>query len=409
MKIFQRENGVHKRIPVPGDLFISHLTLILASVKEGDTKIENLCLNAEVTSTLQALEQLGVTIELDKAGRTALVRGVGLHGFLPPDDVINCGSSRETLYLLASVLCAQDFECILTCSPGSMRRTADRLIRTLNEMGADLYSEKADNTPPLHIRGRSALTGIEYTNRDFSPLLKSCVLLAGMYADSKPVITDALLSPDHTERLMQCMQDDHFLIPGDFTFASYLLALGASLPGSCLMLENVSINDSRICFLDILKDMGADLSVENVRIRTGEPSADLMICAAPLIHRDITREELIRVQNELLPLALVLIHASGTSTVNGLSELPYEALDRLECFVDNANWMRANIRMRDNSLKISGGTPLTGAVIHNIHNDPRLLMIFAVAGLAAAGCTVLDIPEGTEFPWPDYPKIIQSL
>lgn len=420
--IVRPSEGLRGTIRVPGDKSISHRALMLGAIAEGTTRVTNWLPAGDCQATLRCIRALGVSIEQQDA-TTLAVCGVGRDGLQPPQQVLNCQGSGTTMRLLAGILAGQPFDSVLDGHEGLRRRPMRRIIEPLRQMGAEIDGRDG-RFPPLRIRGRQ-LHGIDYHLPIASAQVKSCLLLAGLFADGPTTIHEPGPARDHTERLLRAMganiQVDGSTItlmpepaslkalplqvPGDFSSAAFLLVAGAVVSGSCITIEGVVGNPTRTGLLDILRDMGAQIEVKNQGTSGGEPLIELVIRHSRLQGAQVDGPLVVRMIDEFPILAVAATQARGRTVVRDAAELRVKETDRIAAVVGELRKMGARIEERPDGFVVHGPTALRGAVL-NSHGDHRLAMALAVAGLVAEGETLVG---GAEVIGDSYPGFVETL
>ncbi len=401
---------------VPGDKSISHRAIMLGSLAEGRTAISGFLQGEDCLATLNAFRAMGVPIEQPEPGRV-LISGVGLHGLAAPDHPLDLGNSGTSMRLMSGLLAGQSFDTVLTGDASLTRRPMRRVIEPLTQMGARISAADA-GCAPLRIHGGQTLTGIDYALPVASAQVKSCLLLAGLYAQGVTRVTEPAPTRDHTERMLQGFgypvqrQDQRSIavtgggrlqgasidVPADISSAAFFLVGASIAPGSDLVLEHVGVNPTRTGVIDILRLMGADIEVLNPRQVGGEPVADLRVRHAPL-HG-------VRIPEALVPLAIdefpalfiAAACAQGVTVLTGAAELRVKESDRIQVMADGLNALGVAAGPTSDGIIIQGGT-LSGGTLAS-HGDHRIAMSFAIAALRASGpITLLDCANvNTSFP-----------
>ena len=280
-------------IAIPGDKSISHRAVMFGSLAKGTTHISNFLAGADCLATIDCFRKMGIEIEQD--GTNVTVHGKGLHGLEKPEGLLDVGNSGTTTRLISGILAGQDFEVVLSGDASLNQRPMKRIMTPLRMMGAEIESVNGNDCAPLKITGKK-LNAIHYDSPVASAQVKSCVLLAGLYADGKTSVTEPALSRNHTELMLRSfgveveshdktaeitppdeMSAVDIIVPGDISSAAYFIAAGLITPDSCIRLKNVGLNPTRDGLLRVCRQMGADIQMENVRDNGGEPAADLMI------------------------------------------------------------------------------------------------------------------------------------
>ena len=410
---------------MPGDKSISHRAAMFAAIAEGATDIENFAESVDCASTLGCLSELGVGIE--RNGSKVTVNGAGKTGFIQPKTDLDCGNSGTTMRLMAGILAGQGFQSVLTGDESLQKRPMKRVIEPLSQMGASIAS--VNGCAPLQISG-NILTGTEYRLPVASAQIKSCVLLAGLFAEGKTSVVESTPSRDHTERMLRwfgCELNEQltsdgkrltvsgdnlltangFAVPGDVSSSAFFLVAAACLPGSSLELQNVGLNPSRTAVIDALKRFGANIEIRNERIACNEPVGDILVTGCVDQKHDIANlsGEIIANLIDEIPILAVF----GTQLDNGLEirdarELRVKESDRIASVVTNLRAMNAEVTEFEDGLKVER-SKLSGARIDSF-GDHRIAMAFAVAGLLATGETEII---GAECAAVSYPRFFNDL
>lgn len=421
-----RARPLRGALRVPGDKSISHRAAILGALAEGDTRVENFLPSATTHATLNCLRALGVGIEPIDA-TTLVVHGRGIHSLRESSDLLFCAGSGTTMRLLAGVCAGQDFLSLLDGTPALKRRPMARVVEPLRAMGARVRA-RAGGLPPLALHGGS-LHGIDYTLPVASAQVKSALLLAGLFADSPTVVREPSPSRDHTERMLRAcgaelriangelrigpngrlvIPDSRFAIPSDFSSAAFFIVAALLMPQSEICIQAVGINPTRTGLLDALARMGARVKLENTREQSGEPLADLIVRAGELQSTTVTGDEVPRMIDEFPIFAIAATQARGETVVRDAAELRVKESDRLATLAQELRKMGAQIEACADGLAIAGPTPLHGARV-DAHNDHRLAMSLAVAGLIARGETSIDGWECVADSFPNFGATLEQI
>lgn len=405
----------------PGDKSISHRALILASLADGESHITGL-LNAEdVKATANACHQMGAAIVT--SGNTSRVVGVGKSGLKPPRQVLDMGNSGTAMRLLAGVLAAQPFDSELTGDESLVRRPMRRIIEPLTRMGARIESSPS-GTAPLRIHGNSGLQGIDYQLPVASAQIKSCLLLAGLYAKGSTCISEPHTSRDHTEKMLPvfgvtlrppcCIQGGSKLtaadiqVPADISSAAFFMVAAAMVPGSELLLHGVGLNETRDGIVRVLRAMGADLRILNLRHFGEEPVADIQVYfRSGLQGIDIPEDWVPSLIDELPVIMALAATASGTTRIRGAAELRVKESDRLAVMALGLATLGVRLTEYDDGIDISGGTPEGGEV--DGAGDHRCAMSFAVLGQVARDPVVISGAHNIDTSYPDFPGHLKSI
>lgn len=413
---------------VPGDKSISHRALMLGALAQGETKIQGLLLGEDPRSTASCFRAMGAEIsELNT--ELVTVKGIGLGNLQEPLDVLNAGNSGTTLRLMLGLLASHPGRFFTVTGDSSLRsRPMSRVIKPLQQMGAQIWGRQNASLAPLAIQGQQ-LQPIHYHSPIASAQVKSCILLAGLMAQGQTTVTEPALSRDHSERMLQAfgaelninpetnsatvtgpaqLQGQTVIVPGDISSAAFWLVAGAIVPGSELLIENVGVNPTRTGILEALEMMGADIQLENQRIVAGEPVADLRVRHGRLKACKIEGDLIPRLIDEIPILAVAAVFAEGTTVIRDAAELRVKESDRIAVMASQLNRMGAKVTELADGLEITGGTPLTGIDVDS-HTDHRIAMSLAVAALNATGTTTIHRAEAAGISYPDFTTTLQGL
>ena len=427
MKTLTRKTGLRGTITVPGDKSISHRAIMFGALADGVTTIHGFLKGADCLSTIGCFRKMGIDIE--EKNDVIYVRGKGLHGLTAPSGVLDVGNSGTTTRLISGILAGQDFSSELSGDASLNTRPMKRIITPLSMMGADITSKNGDGCAPLIIHGRP-LTAIHYNSPVASAQVKSCVLLAGLYADGKTSVTEPALSRDHSERMLRsfgadihsdgntctitppdALHSQHIEVPGDISSAAFFIAAACITPDSDLLIQNVGINPTRAGILAVCRSMGADITMENEREAGGEPVADIRVRSSSLKGTVIEGEIIPTLIDELPVIALMACFAKGKTTIRDAHELRVKESDRIAIVSENLQAMGADVIPTDDGFLINSrqGTPtLHGASIH-CAMDHRIAMTFAVAGLNADDETVITDSDCVDVSYPEFFRQLEEL
>lgn len=402
-------------IRVPGDKSISHRSIMLGALAEGITEVSGFLEGEDSLATLAAFRAMGVDISGPEQGRVT-IQGVGLHGLTAPSEPLDLGNSGTSMRLLSGLLAGQAFDSQLVGDQSLMGRPMRRVTEPLTTMGARIETT-VRGTAPLHIIGGKQLHAMNYELPVASAQVKSCVLLAGLYADGRSCVTEPAPTRDHTERMLAgmgydvqregataCLQGGGQLkatcidVPADISSAAFFLVGASIAPDSDLLLEHVGINPTRTGVIDILRLMGADIEVINEREAGGEPVADLRVRSAELHGIDIPERLVPLAIDEFPALFIAAACAAGTTRLSGAKELRVKESDRIQVMADGLQALGVSARATPDGMIIEGGAIAGGTV--NSHGDHRIAMSFAMAALRAnAGIEIDDCANvNTSFP-----------
>ena len=419
----KKQTNLRGELTVPGDKSISHRAVMFGSLAKGTTRISHFLEGADCLSTIACFRKMGIDIERNAS--EILVHGKGLHGLSAPDGILDVGNSGTTTRLISGILAGQKFTSELDGDDSIRTRPMKRIMTPLTSMGADITSKRDNGCAPLVIYGKT-LHGIHYDSPVASAQVKSCVLLAGMYADGITSVTEPFLSRNHTEIMLNyfgakvtsegttasivpepALNGREIQVPGDISSAAYFIAAGLLTPGSEILLKNVGINPTRAGILKVCMDMGADITLLNESTE-GEPTADLLIRTSSLKGTTIEGGIIPTLIDEIPMIAVMAAFADGTTVIRDAQELKVKESDRITVMVDNLKRMGADIEGTEDGMIIHGGKPLHGATIDS-HLDHRVAMSFAVAGTICDG--TVDILNGdcVKISYPEFYNDLYSL
>ncbi len=403
------------RIRVPGDKSISHRAIMLGAIAEGVSHIRGFLEGEDSLATLHAFRAMGVEIEGPEHGDVR-IHGVGLHGLRPPEAPLDLGNSGTSMRLLSGLLAGQGFEATLTGDVSLSSRPMRRVIDPLTRMGARIKATKK-GTAPLHILPVDRLDAIDYALPVASAQVKSCVLLAGLFARGKTCVTEPAPTRDHTERMLRgfgyevstdgariCLEGGGRLraanveVPADISSAAFFMVGASIAAGSDVLLEHVGINPTREGVINILRRMGADIEVLNPVEVGGEPVADLRVRSAPLHGIRIPEDQVPLAIDEFPAIFVAAACAKGETVLTGAAELRVKESDRIQVMADGLGALGIDARPTPDGMVIRGGRLRGGAV--ESHGDHRIAMAFAMAGLVTEGpVTIHDCANvNTSFP-----------
>ncbi len=415
-------------LQIPGDKSISHRALMLGAIAEGETIIEGLLLGEDPRSTAECFRAMGAKISPLNSQKVT-VEGIGLGQLQEPLDVLNAGNSGTTMRLMLGLLASHSDRLFCVTGDSSLRsRPMSRVIKPLQEMGAQIWGRNNNSLAPLAIKGQT-LKPIHYHSPIASAQVKSCILLAGLMTEGKTTVTEPALSRDHSERMLQAFgatlevdSETHsvtinghpqltgqtVIVPGDISSAAFWLVAASIVEGSELLIENVGINPTRTGILEALEMMGADITLENKRVITGEPVADLRVKSCQLKGCTIAGNMIPRLIDEVPILAVAAIFATGKTVIKDAAELRVKESDRLAVIASELTKMGANITELPDGLEIMGGTPLTGAEVDS-YTDHRIAMSLAIAALTAKGKTIINRAEAAAISYPEFVGTLQQV
>jgi 3-phosphoshikimate 1-carboxyvinyltransferase len=424
---------------LPGDKSISHRALMLAALAKGESRIEGAGDGEDVRSTAEILRALGVSVERSSdEDRTATYRIVspGADGLMEPDGTLDCGNSGTSLRLMTGILAGLPMTCVLDGDASLRRRPVARIIEPLRSMGAVLHARRNDSLPPLTVVGHTPLRSIDTATQVPSAQVKSAILLAGLRADGRTTVREAVATRDHTERMLRArgvpverkdasdggvawtvqggvsVQTVDERVPGDVSAAAFWLVAGAIHPDAELTLRNVGVNPTRRAVIDILRSMGAVIEERLHRDEpddgVGEPVSDLVVRSSELCAVDLGPSEVAAAIDEIPVLCLAATAARGTTVIRGAGELRHKESDRINGIATGLRAMGARIEIDGDDFRIEGGTPLRGTATDSL-DDHRLAMTFAIAALVASGETTIERPGSAAVSYPGFFDDLQGV
>lgn len=422
--IFKKSTPLRGELAVPGDKSISHRAVMLGALAKGTTSVTNFLKGADCLSTISCFEKMG--IEIEQLPSEILIHGKGLHGLNAPETILDAGNSGTTTRLLSGILAGQDFCTTLTGDASIQKRPMTRIITPLSQMGGKIESLSDNGCAPLKITGHP-LKPIHYLSPVSSAQVKSCVLLAGMYADGITKVTEPYLSRNHSELMLRSfgadvisegttaaitgnpvLEGQKVIVPGDISSAAYFIAAGLLIPGSEILIKDVGINPTRDGILKVCADMGADIQLLNKREYGKEPVADILVKHSELKATVIEGALIPTLIDELPMLAVMAAFAQGTTVIRDAQELKVKESNRLDIIVQHLSAMGADIIPTEDGMEIHGGKPLKGAVLDS-YMDHRIAMSFAVAGMAADGETEILNASCVDISYPEFYRDMATI
>ncbi len=426
-RIIRPAKKLRGTIAVPGDKSISHRAAILNALANGEAAVHNFLPGEDCLSTLSALRALGVQAVLDESGETPVlrIRGVGLRGLREAADVLDCGNSGTTMRLLSGVLAGQPFLSVLTGDQSLRSRPMARVIEPLHRMGAQISSREG-RLAPLVIRG-ARLRGIRYRLPVASAQVKSCVLLAGLFAEGETVVEEPEPTRDHTERMLDAMgarigregpavrltpgdplRPLSMRVPNDLSAAAFWMVAAAVHPDAEVRLTGVGVNPTRTGIIDALQRMGADLALEEERVVGGEPVADIVVLSSELQGTTVEGEMVARLIDEVPVLAVAAAFAHGATEIRDARDLRVKESDRIATTASQLRALGATVTERDDGMTVEGSGGLRGGEVESFA-DHRLAMAMAVAGLAGSGEVRLHGAEAVAVSYPAFWADLEKL
>jgi len=420
----QPASKISGEIRVPGDKSVSHRSIMFGSLAEGTTQVTGFLEGEDSLNTLRAFQAMGVDIEGPTDGKVT-IHGVGMNGLKQPSAALDMGNSGTSMRLLSGLLSGQAFDLELVGDRSLSKRPMKRVTDPLALMGARVDTVEGGK-PPLKIHGGSAMKGIHYDMPMASAQVKSCLLLAGMYAEGETSVTEPAPTRDHTERMLTAfgypvttegntmsLQGGGKLtacdidVPTDISSAAFFMVMGSIAKESDILIKHVGINPTRTGVIDILKLMGANLTLENKQEVGGEPVADIRVKSSQLkgIH---VPEELVPLAIDEFPVLFVAAAcAEGQTVVTGAEELRVKESDRIQVMADGLVTLGVDAKATEDGMIINGGPIKSGTV--NSHDDHRIAMAFSVASLGAEGEIIIEESDNVNTSFPTFVELANQV
>ncbi|WP_413380531.1 3-phosphoshikimate 1-carboxyvinyltransferase [Alkalihalobacillus sp. 1P02AB] len=416
--------GLKGSVKIPGDKSISHRAIMFGAVAEGKTTVEGFLAGDDCLSTIDCFRKMGVEIEQD--GEHVVIEGKGWDGLEEPSEILDVGNSGTTTRLMLGILATRPFHSVLIGDDSIAKRPMARVTYPLKQFGADIAGRDNGNYTPLSVRG-GGTKGIEFHSPVASAQVKSAVLLAGLQSEGITSVTEPALTRDHTERMLeaygvevqrdgltvtvkggQTLKARHIEVPGDISSAAFFLAAGAIVPHSEIILEGVGVNPTRSGIIDVLIDMGADLSLINERMVGGEPMADLIVKTSSLKGIEIGGHMIPRLIDEIPVIAVLATQAEGRTIIKDAEELKVKETNRIDTVVSELKKLGANITATDDGMIIEGKTSLSGGQVQS-YGDHRIGMAMAIAALIATDEVVIERTEAIAVSYPNFFEHVEQL
>lgn len=420
-------NSVYGEIKVPGDKSISHRSVIISAISRGSVCIENFLFSEDCIKTIEVVEKIGVKIE--KLDDNLIVYGKGIEFFKEPSDILDVGNSGTTIRIISGVLSATDFLSVLSGDKSVNNRPMDRIIQPLSLMGAKIYGRDNNRKAPLVIFGNPNLTGKKHKLTISSAQVKSCLILAGVFATGETEIMQPEISRDHTERMLEYfganilydgkytkiipgseIKGKNIYVPGDISSAAYFIVASLILKGSNILIKDVGINPTRTYFIDALKEMGAKIDIKNIRNVNNEPVADIESFYSRLDSIEIKKGEIPNIVDEIPILCAAASLAEGKTIIKGVEELRYKESDRVFSIVSQYRKLGVNIEEKGNDLVIHGDRNLrvAGGTVESF-GDHRIAMSLAILSLLSAGKVTILNSECINTSFPSFKYTLKKV
>jgi len=420
--IVNKSNPLIGKIPIPGDKSISHRSIILGSLSEGQLKISNFLTSTDCIATVNAMRQLGADIAMDD--NQVLIKGNGLYGLKAPSNIIDAGNSGTLIRLLSGILAVQDFNSSITGDESLKKRPMARVIKPLVSCGASIESD--DYKAPLKIIGSKSLSSINYKQDIASAQVKSCLMMSALYVDEESKFFEKTPTRDHTENLLEHLDckiyrtDNSLIFKGrqqliakdivigsDISSASFFIVAGLIMKDSCVEFTNVNINKYRTGIVHILKEMGADIEISNIKKVSNELVGDIRVRYSKLTPIDIDTDIIPSLIDELPIIFIACATAAGVSKINGIEELRYKESDRIKAMEDGLRAIGVSVSSTKDSIEIVGGKISGGKV--DSYDDHRIAMSFAIAGLISDHSLTITNTRNIPTSFPSFVSILREL
>lgn len=423
MRTITRVQQLNGSIEVPGDKSISHRAIMFGALAKGTTTIRHFLTGDDCLSTIAVFRQLGVTIEIEEG--VVRVQGRGIEALHESANLLDVGNSGTTIRLMMGILAGRPFTSRLTGDASIQKRPMNRVIAPLTKMNARIEAQ-AGGLAPVEVTGHTQLKGMHYEMPVASAQVKSAILFAGMQCETLTTLVEKEKSRDHTERMLQQfggeiaidgltitirkqpeLQAQAVYVPGDISSAAFFLVAASLIANSQVTLKNVGVNPTRTGILDVLQQMGANIT-QTAQTTIGEPMADLTVTTAALKATEIGGSLIPRLIDELPIIALLATQATGTTIIKNAEELKVKETNRIDTVATELQALGADITPTADGLVINGPTPLHGGAVSS-HGDHRIGMMLAVAGLIASSPVELDDAEAITVSYPTFFEDIREL
>lgn len=418
----RKANPISGSLIVPGDKSISHRAAILGSLAQGTTVIRGFLQAEDTLATLRAMQKL--SIKIDTFDQEIIIHGKGLHGLEQPSEVLDCGNSGTSMRLLSGVLAGQPFESTLTGDESLLQRPMRRITDPLTEMGAHIELQN-DGTGPLKIHP-AKLKAIHYTMTIPSAQVKSCIILAGLYAEGETVLVAPIATRDHTERMLEAFNypiqisgpkirikgggkllPTYIEVPSDISSAAFFIVAATITPNSDIILKNIGINPYRIGVINIIRLMGGHITFENENIIGAEYVADIRVRSAKLHGIDIPLDQVPLAIDEFPVIFIAAACAHGVTVLRGAQELHVKETDRIKVMAEGLQKIGVSVEAQPDGMLIEGGKIKGGTV--NSYGDHRVAMSFAIAGAVAEEETIITDCENVVTSFPNFVELANAV
>ncbi|KXZ39532.1 3-phosphoshikimate 1-carboxyvinyltransferase [Alkalithermobacter thermoalcaliphilus JW-YL-7 = DSM 7308] len=423
--IFNPISHIKGEINLVGDKSISHRAIMLSSISNGNSYIENFLMAKDCLSTIDCFRKMGVDININK-DKSVSVKGVGLRGLKRPHGQLDVGNSGTTIRLLMGILAGQNFEANLIGDSSIAQRPMKRVTDPLRKMGAKIIGKDDANFVPITIHG-GQLKGIDYIMPIASAQVKSSIILASLYASSQTRIVEKVKSRNHTEIMLkefganinvidneiyinqvEKLYGQNIYVPADISSASFFICAASMLKGSEILIKNVGLNPTRTGILEVLSQMGGNFEVLNKKVVCGEIIGDLLVRYSKLKAIQIGKELIPKLIDEIPIIAVLATQCEGTTVIKDASELKVKESNRIKSVVLNLKAMGADIEELEDGMIINGPCKLKGTKIDSF-NDHRIAMAFSIAALVADKDTCIDNFDCIDISFPEFTDILRKV
>lgn len=423
--VVEQKNVVKGELHVPGDKSISHRAIMVGALAEGVSEIDGFLLNEDCLVTIECFRKMQVGIEMLPKNRVK-VYGRGLHGLKPYLHPFDTGNSGTTIRLMLGIMAGQKFNSVVTGDDRAHKRPMGKVVKHLKTMGANIIGKEDGNFVPFLIN-TSRITGAEFDFPNSGTQVKSTLLFASLFAEGETIVNERIKSRDHTENMLNAFGanikiDGNFVksipvpelyaqkvyIPGDISCAVYFLAAGLIIPNSEITVKDVGVNPTRMAIFDVLKRMGANIEITNVRTINNAAVGDICARYSELQGVTVEPDEVARMIDEIPIMALIATKANGTTILKEAPEIMQKETNRIKAVSLELSKMGAKITETPEGIIIEGDKELKGTVLES-YNDERIAMALAIAGLTAEGETVIRRPQCVDIAFPEFFDILYRL
>ena len=419
--LVNKSNPFLGTIIIPGDKSISHRSVILGSLTDGQLTVSNFLNSEDCLCTVSAMQQLGAQIDIDNTSLS--INGMGLTQLKAPKNVIDAGNSGTLIRLLTGLLATQNFDSIITGDSSLKKRPMRRIIEPLSDCGAYISSE--NYMAPLNIQGNDNLKPINYQQKIASAQIKSCLMLTSLFIDGTSYFKENVTTRDHTENMLehfnykitrsdncssiigrQVLTAKDIVIGSDISSAAFFIVATLITKGSRIILPNININKYRIGIIQVLKKMGATINISNERLESNELIGDLDVSSSKLKAINLDGSIISTLIDEFPILFIACSVASGTSKISGIEELRHKESDRIKSMEEGLKAVGINVSSTNDSIEIEGSEIFGGKV--NSFGDHRIAMSFAIAGLVSKKSITITDTKNIRTSFPSFVKIMRE-